>query len=416
MKKITTSLLLLSIVLIFVSCEKSNLDKENKLPEPMKIQLRGSEASMQKSDQAFAFDFFAKVFDEEQNDNDENFMVSPFSLSMALAMTWNGSAGDTKTAMQNTLGFEDWADEDVNKYFSKLKNAFQETDPSTKLSIANSIWTNQQVKIFPEFISLNKTYYNATVESVDFTNSATVGRINKWAADNTNNLIDKVLEKTKSDDLMYLLNAIYFKGIWVSEFDVKNTSKMNFTADNGSQVKVDMMHQEANFNYAHDETMQVVELPYGNKSFSMMVLLPKEDKNLEDVAHVLQQSDYWSNLKREFGNKKVDLFIPKFKTEYSKKLNDVLTDMGMGIAFEADKADFSRMSDRDAYISFVTQDTYIATDEVGTEAAAVTVVGIVGTSAPVTESVVFKADKPFIYMIQENSSGSVLFMGAVKGF
>ncbi|HZJ79955.1 MAG TPA: serpin family protein [Dysgonamonadaceae bacterium] len=416
MKKITTSLLLLSIVLIFVSCEKSNLDKENKLPEPMKIQLRGSEASMQKSDQAFAFDFFAKVFDEEQNDNDENFMVSPFSLSMALAMTWNGSAGDTKTAMQNTLGFEDWADEDVNKYFSKLKNAFQETDPSTKLSIANSIWTNQQVKIFPEFISLNKTYYNATVESVDFTNSATVGRINKWAADNTNNLIDKVLEKTKSDDLMYLLNAIYFKGIWVSEFDVKNTSKMNFTADNGSQVKVDMMHQEANFNYAHDETMQVVELPYGNKSFSMMVLLPKEDKNLEDVAHVLQQSDYWSNLKREFGNKKVDLFIPKFKTEYSKKLNDVLTDMGMGIAFEADKADFSRMSDRDAYISFVTQDTYIATDEVGTEAAAVTVVGIVETSAPVTESVVFKADKPFIYMIQENSSGSVLFMGAVKGF
>ena len=416
MKKITTSLLLLSIVLIFISCEKSNLDKENKLPEPMKIQLRGSEASMQKSDQAFAFDFFAKVFDEEQNDNDENFMVSPFSLSMALAMTWNGSAGDTKTAMQNTLGFEDWADEDVNKYFSKLKNAFQETDPSTKLSIANSIWTNQQVKIFPEFISLNKTYYNATVESVDFTNSATVGRINKWAADNTNNLIDKVLEKTKSDDLMYLLNAIYFKGIWVSEFDVKNTSKMNFTADNGSQVKVDMMHQEANFNYAHDETMQVVELPYGNKSFSMMVLLPKEDKNLEDVAHVLQQSDYWSNLKREFGNKKVDLFIPKFKTEYSKKLNDVLTDMGMGIAFEADKADFSRMSDRDAYISFVTQDTYIATDEVGTEAAAVTVVGIVETSAPVTESVVFKADKPFIYMIQENSSGSVLFMGAVKGF
>ena len=416
MKKITTSLLLLSIVLIFVSCEKSNLDKENKLPEPMKIQLRGSEPSMQKSDQAFAFDFFAKVFDEEQNDNDENFMVSPFSLSMALAMTWNGSAGDTKTAMQNTLGFEDWADEDVNKYFSKLKNAFQETDPSTKLSIANSIWTNQQVKIFPEFISLNKTYYNATVESVDFTNSATVGRINKWAADNTNNLIDKVLEKTKSDDLMYLLNAIYFKGIWVSEFDVKNTSKMNFTADNGSQVKVDMMHQEANFNYAHDETMQVVELPYGNKAFSMMVLLPKEDKNLEDVAQVLQQSDYWSNLKRELGNKKVDLFIPKFKTEYSKKLNDVLTDMGMGIAFEADKADFSRMSDRDAYISFVTQDTYIATDEVGTEAAAVTVVGIVETSAPVTESVVFKADKPFIYMIQENSSGSVLFMGAVKGF
>lgn len=412
MKSIITYLLLsLSIVLTFNSCEKSSADKEIKLSEPMKIELRGTEASILKSDQAFAFDFFAKVFNKE----DDSFMVSPFSLSMALAMTWNGSANDTKLAMQNTLGFENWTDDEVNGYFKKLKDAFEKTDPSTKLSIANSIWTNQNVKILPNFIALNQTYYSATVESVDFGNPTAVSRINKWAADNTNGLIKSVIEETKQSDLMYLLNALYFKGIWVSEFDVKNTSKMDFTADNGRQVKVDMMQQEASFNYVQDETMQLVELPYGNKAFSMMLLLPKEDKSLVDITIALQQADYWSNLKRKLSSKVVDLFLPKFKTEYSKKLNNVLIDMGMGIAFTPGKADFSRMSDRDAFISFVTQDTYIATDEVGTEAAAVTTVGVVETSMPV-ENVVFKADRPYIYIIQEKSSGSILFMGAVKEF
>ena len=415
MKSIVTCWFLsLSIVLSFNSCDKSTVDVKTKLSKPIKIELRGTEAVMVESDQMFAFDFFSKVFNEERNKEDKNFMISPFSLSMALAMTWNGSAGDTKLAIQNTLGFEDWTDDEVNGYFKKLKDAFEKTDPSTKLSIANSIWTNQNVNILPQFIALNTTYYNATVESVDFANPATVGRINKWAGNNTNGLIENVIEETNPLDLMYLLNALYFKGIWVSEFDVKNTSKMDFTEGNGSKVKVDMMQQKANFNYAHDETVQLVELPYGNKAFSMLVLLPKENKGLVDVTMALQQTDYWINLKRKLSNKEVDLFIPKFKTEYSKKLNDVLKNMGMKIAFEASKANFSRMSDKDAFISFVTQDTYIATDEVGTEAAAVTTVGVGITSMPVKESVIFKANRPFIYMIQEKSSGTILFMGAVK--
>ena len=220
MKSILACVLLaLSVLLTFNSCDKSTVEKEPELTAPMKIELRGAEASMVESDQLFAFEFFSKVFDEERNDKGENFMVSPFSLSMALAMTWNGSAGDTKLAMQNTLGMGNWTDDEVNNYFRKLKDAFEKTDPSTKLAIANSIWTNKNVKIQPEFISLNETFYNATVEAVDFGSPATVDRINKWAADNTNNLIKEVLDKTKPSDLMYLLNALYFKGIWVSEFD-----------------------------------------------------------------------------------------------------------------------------------------------------------------------------------------------------
>jgi serpin B len=409
-------LLALSVLLTFNSCDKSTVDKEPELTAPMKIELLGAEASMVESDQLFAFEFFSKVFDEERNDKDENFMVSPFSLSMALAMTWNGSAGDTKLAMQNTLGMGNWTDDEVNNYFRKLKDAFEKTDPSTKLAIANSIWTNKNVKIQPEFISLNETFYNATVEAVDFGSPATVDRINKWAADNTNNLIKEVLEKTKPSDLMYLLNALYFKGVWVSEFDAKNTSKVDFIEQNGKKTRVDMMHQEANFSYTDDETMQVVELPYGNKAFSMMVLLPKAEKEMTDVIKALQDEGYWADIKNKMRNKNIELSLPKFKTKYSKKLNRVLSDMGMEVAFTPGKADFSRMTDREAYISFVTQDTYIATDEVGTEAAAVTVVGVFETSSPVSESVVFKANRPFVYIIQEKSTGSILFMGTVKRF
>lgn len=417
----TCVLLSLSVLLASNSCDKNVNEVKDKvsekLPEPLKIDLRGVETSMVKSDQAFAFDFFANVFDEERKDANENFMVSPFSLSMALAMTWNGSAGETKESIQNTLGFGEWKDNEVNSYFNKLKNTFEKTDPSTKLTIANSIWINGDVRILPDFISLNKDYYNAIVEAVDFGNTATVGRINAWAADNTNDLIKSIIEKTSTSDLMYLLNALYFKGIWTSEFDAKNTKKMAFAPEIGTQTKVDMMHQEATFNYTEDETVQLVELPYGNKAFSMMVLLPKEGNKLADVTKALQNDDYWNSLKSKLNSREVDLYLPKFKTEYSKKLNDILIDMGMEVAFTAGKADFSRMSNRDAFISFVKQNTFIATDEVGTEAAAVTAVGILGTSFPADDNkVIFKADKPFVYIIQEKSSGSILFMGAVKRF
>jgi len=341
-------------------------------------------------------------------------MVSPFSLSMALAMTWNGAAGETKTAMQKTLKMGDWEDKEINGYYKMLKEALLKTDPSTKLSIANAIFTNKFVTIKPDFISTNTNYYDATVQPVDFTLPATKDIINKWASDNTNGLIEKVIDETKAEDLMYLLNAIYFKGIWTTKFDAKNTSKKAFTTENGTKQTVDMMSQTANFNYTEDETMQVVQLPYGNQAFSMLVLLPKSGKKQIDVVTALQDKKYWGQKISSLCEREVELFLPKFKTEYSKKLNDVLINMGMGIAFNPYQANFSRMSDLPANIDFVKQDTYISTDESGTEAAAVTVVGVIFTSIGPPHKVVFNANKPFIYVIQENSTGAILFMGVVK--
>ena len=417
--KLTSLLFALNVLITSSSCDKA-VQLENttdKLPKPIKIELKAADNAMLQSDQAFAFEFFSKVFDEEQKENDLNFMVSPFSLSMALAMTWNGSDNETKLAIQNTLKLDGMTDVEVNSYFKKLKEAFEKTDPSTKLAIANSIWTNKNIQILPEFISLNKNYFNATVDAVDFSDPTTTQRINKWADDNTNGLIKEVIEETSPRALMYLLNALYFKGIWTSEFDAKNTSKMPFTTEMGKSQNVDMMQQNAHFNYASDETMQMVELPYGNEAFSMMVLLPRQGKTIANIASNLQSKNYWTGMKNKLRNKDVDLFLPKFKTKYTKQLNSVLKNMGMDIAFSPDDADFSRMSNTSSFISFVKQFTYIATDEAGTEAAAVTVVGMETTSFPSQpEKVTFKANKPFIYVIQEKSTGSILSMGSVKQF
>lgn len=405
-------------LLACTSCDKNStvLDGDN-LPKPIKINLRLTEQEMLKSDHSFAFEFFEKVFVEESADKDKNFMVSPLSLSMALAMTWNGADGETKDAIQKTLKLSQFKnDEEINQYYKKLRDALLKTDPSTKLAIANSIWTNRNVPIKPEFISANKDYFSSTVESADFTDVNTVNRINRWAADNTNNLIDHVLDKTNPMDLMYLLNAIYFKGIWTSKFDPKNTSKKPFTCENGTVKSVEMMHQKSDFNYTGNQTFQMVQLPYGNQAFSMLLLLPNEGKKITDITAILQNNDAWSSLKSGLSNTQVDIFMPRFKTEYSKRLNDVLKNMGMEIAFKPGQANFSRMSDISAFISFVDQFTYINTDEVGTEAAAVTVVGVELTSYQPPKTVTFNANRPFIYIIQENSTGSILFMGAVKGF
>ena len=416
-KILSFTFIIATLTMMSASCEgkHNEIDLDN-LPKPIKIDLRSAETEMVNSDQSFAFNFLSNVYAEELTDEDNSFMISPLSLSMALAMTMNGAEGETKSVMQETLKLKGFTSDEINNYYKKLKEALLATDPSTKLSIANSIWTNHNVQIKDEFIRKNREYFNSTVQSVNFGDSQTAELINNWASKNTNGLIDKVIDTTKPEDLMYLLNAIYFKGIWTSEFKKSNTHKKTFTLEDGTSVNVDMMSQTDKFNYKDDEYLQLVELPYGNSAFSMLVLLPKDKKSILDVVDALNNSDYWAGLKSGLREYEVELYLPKFKTEYSKKLNSVLSDMGMGLAF-TNNADFSGMSDLSAKIDFVKQDTYISVDEVGTEAAAVTTVGIVMTSMPVQpDKVVFNANKPFIYVIQENSTGSILFMGIVKNF
>jgi len=370
-----------------------------------------SVAKMTNSVNHFSMEFFATAHEELKAD--ENIVLSPLSLNMALAMVWNGANGDTRQGIQQAMGMQNYAQEDVNNYFLDLREKLTMADPDVKLALANSIWYDNGFPVKTDFITVNKDYYNAEVKEIDFRAPDAPDQINEWCSDNTNGLIREMIDVIPSDAVMYLINALYFKGMWAdsSGFDPERTFQTNFHKENGQNVLVDMMTQgREDINYYSDDHLQMVTLPYGNGAYSMVFALPKDDFGA--MLLQLKQSGYWQNCLSNLKPQYVDLFIPKFKVEYEPKpdLNNILKKLGMGKAF-TDSADFSGISDIRLFISQVMQKTYIEVDEKGTEAAAVTVIGMVTCSVP--SHPVFFANRPFLFVIQENTTGTTLFMGKI---
>jgi len=236
-----------------------------------------------------------------------------------------------------------------------------------------------------------------------------VDTINNWCAKKTNSLIPTIIDQIPSDAVMYLMNAVYFKGIWRKQFEKKNTSVLKFTNEAGIQGDVNMMYQKDTFGYAETETAQYLDLPYGNKAFSMTVILPAANKTTADVLNALI-TDIWSSTLSSLYEREVMVYLPRFKVSNKFKLNDELQNMGMKLAF-TDFADFTNLTSIPVQISEVIHITYVTVDEEGTEAAAVTSIGIINTSMPVIP--VFRVDKPFLFVIREKSTGVILFIGKV---
>lgn len=404
----------LAVALMSFTFENSNRDMAELQSQSKKQNQRNiMEERMSKADKTFAFEFFERVLIDEENGENKNFMVSPLSLSMALTMTMNGAEGETRDAVRNTLKMGAFSDKELNNYYRNLKKYLLNADSETNISIANSIWTNKFIPVKCAFKRTNKKYYDAEIKEVDFSLPTTANLINQWASDNTNNLIDNIIDRTNGDDLIYLLNAIYFKGNWSTSFDKSNTVEAPFFVESDMRVKVDMMHQTNKFDYTEDANLQMIKLPYGNKTYSMMVLLPQKKQSLKNIAAALRDLNYWETLNSKLYSTEVDLALPKFKTKYSKRLEGILSDMGMAVMFSP-RGNFSKISKYPANLSIVKQDSYISTDEEGTEAAAVTMVA--RKSAGGSEKVTFRADRPFIYIIKENNTDAILFMGVVKNF
>jgi serpin B len=381
--------------------------------KPLKIQLTPNEAQMVGEINNFAMNFFAALYG---NKNKENMVVSPFSLSMALAMVWNGAENKTKKEIQAALGFGNYPKEEVDAYFQKMNDTLLKTDPSTKLAIANSIWTHKGFSVKQTFYDVNKTCYNAKVQELDFSSSDAVAAINQWCADNTNNLIAKIVDKISPDEKMHLLNALYFNGIWRDKFNVNETKKQPFYKEDGTMVAVDMMFQSNNLGYYEDKHLELVTLDYGNRAFSMIFILPNQNVSFNKMVNQLSHSGYFEKcvktaLQSDFD---VDLFVPKFKIESENILNNILQLMGIKLAF-SDFADFAGISDTPLQISNVLQKAYIDVNEKGTEAAAVTYMSMMSCiiKEPKRKKVTFRADIPFMFAIRERSTGAVLFMGKV---
>jgi serpin B len=356
---------------------------------------------------AFGFELVGEVVAADQR---PNVVLSPFSASMALGMTLNGAAGTTFEAMSQTLGFAGLTQEEINDSYRGLIDLLTDLDPEVRFDIANSVWANQDVPFHDAFLQAVTAAFDAHTESRDFDDPATLAAINDWVAENTEGLINRILDELDPTLVMLLINAIYFDGAWTTRFDRNDTHRQAFTREDGSTVQVDMMSiDEVELPMGFGPTYGAVELPYGGEAFSMVVVVPQGGSVARSFLSGLDE-ERWTALIEGLRSRRVDLVsIPKFTLSFDTWLNDALKAMGMEVAFRPG-ADFTRMSPigDQLCIDFVRQKTFIEVDERGTRAAAVTNVGI----APVSFNGLV-ADRPFAFAIRERLSGTILFMGMV---
>jgi len=396
----------LLFMLILLSCNKS----EEVLPtEPVPIDLTQDQVALIESGNAFAFDIFSQVL--KSSGENENVMISPLSISYALSMTLNGANGATREAMLDALRLKGISVDAINNSYKNLTEALLAVDKRVLMSIANSVWIENNFTVKKTFTDILTDYYNADAEKFDINDASAPDKINTWIEDNTNGLIKEMIDKLEDNTVMLLINAIYFKGKWKSEFDESNTIQMPFYKSAGNQVNVPMMKQKTDFNVYAGNGFILAEFPYGQGNFVMDVILPNEQDGLSNTLALVSDASFAAWL-GQMSERETDVSFPRFKYGYKKTLKDVLTDMGMGIAF-TDGADFSKITDQyDLLINDVTHQSFIETNEEGTEAAAATIVDIGLTSMP-PAALVFKMDHPFLYIIRETTTNSIIFMGRV---
>lgn len=375
--------------------------EEDKPFEP--ITLTKAEQSINKASNQFGIDVYHKLY------SGDDILISPLSLSLALSMTTNGAAGTTAEGMLSTLGFGGQSIDDMNGYYQKMVKALLEADPKTTFEVANSIWADERIGVKKSFTEATEKYYSSEVFPADFSTMATVNKVNSWVSEKTHGKIRSIMDAPNKDLVMALINALYFNGKWAFEFDGK-IKKEDFTTLKGSKSKVDMMTAKVK-SYSEYDGFSMVRLPYGNGAFSLDVILPPKGEDFgKAVARFNAETlDHLSYLYPA----DVNLKLPKFTFEYETELNDVLKSLGMEQAF-SNMADFSSMAEKAVKISMVKQKTFIDVNEKGTEAAAVTIVAVELTSAmpsPTLKKVDFFADRPFLFLIREQSTGAILFMG-----
>ena len=376
------------------------------LPRPLSS---AEQATITASNQ-FAFDLFRQLEAEQPG---ENIFLSPLSASMALGMTMNGARGETFDAMRSTLGFAGLSQPEINAAYRSLIDLLRGLDPRVQMLLGNSIWYRDTFSFHPEFFDTTRTYFDAEVAGLDFADPASVNTINAWVKESTKGKIDTILEQIMDGDVMYLINAIYFKGDWTRQFPKQETRDAPFYDATGEQqiATVKMMHREGLILLARGDNFAAADLPYGGGAFSMTVILPDRGVEVDEVIASLTP-EHWQTLTDSFEEADLELYLPRFRLEYEGSFNKALKALGMGIAFgEGGIPDFTGMSPhgRDLFISEVLQKTFVNVDEEGTEAAAVTKVTMRVTSG----SSAFVVDRPFVFAIREKFSGTILFIGTM---
>lgn len=394
----------------FSSCEKEEQFSAN---EPVPIQLTTEQKLLLEGGQGFAFSLLREVIAEAEET--ENVFISPLSVSLALAMTYNGAAGETRQAMHDAMHLPDISVSKVNESFRKLIADLQSVDPKVVLTIANSIWVREGYEVQPPFLATNTKYFDAEVRELDFGRPDATNIINNWVYQKTNQLIDKIIDQIPRETIMYLINAIYFNGQWKFSFDPDETVSDPFYIAPGKAVDVMMMRQTESFPYYSNDLFSAAELPYGRGNYSMVVVLPHEHDGLQQIVD--QAGDtFWRELTdRLSAPHELTVHFPRLKFAFDQKLNKALINMGMGVAFDPGRADFSGINPNDElFISRVLHKAFVDVNEEGTEAAAVTAVEIGRTSIGPPMPTPFIINRPFLFFIKEKYTNAVIFAARVK--
>ncbi len=361
------------------------------------------------SDNKFGLKLFKEIIKEEK---DKNVFISPLSVSMALGMTYNGANGSTQEAMQKTLELSGLTIQEVNVSYKNLIKLLTGLDPKVQFQIANSIWYRQSLTPEEEFLNLCKEYFNALVSGLDFSDPNAAKIINAWVDENTNGKIKEIVDAPIHPlTVMFLINAIYFKGTWTYQFDENLTTDDWFTLPDGSRKLCQVMSQRSLYKYFSNDDFKAVDLPYGERRFSMTIFLPTYGACVDSLIMKFDHENfnYWLSC---FSSDSGDIHIPKFKLEYERGLNDILKVMGMEIAFNPYQADFTKMyREGGVWIDTVKHKTFVEVNEEGTEAAAVT--SVEGTLGPGPSGFRMRVNRPFVFVIRENQSQTILFIGKI---
>jgi serpin B len=405
-RKSIGTILTLLVAAILVRCSSESLTGPVGDITSLPRDLTAGEQQLIQADNAFGLKLFREI--NSQEEPGANIFISPLSVAMALGMTYNGADGATQLAMQETLELQGLTLEQVNQAYRSLIDLLAALDPSVEFLLANSIWYRMGYPVQQDFLDVNQTYFDAEVAELDFGDPNAAPTINGWVSDKTNGRIEDIVDDpVAANVVMFLINAIYFKGNWTLEFDKDRTVDLPFMLADGGEVQVPMMTypEPVEVGYYWDGDVQAMDLTYGGKAYSMTVVLPAQADGIDALVQSLDAAR-WSEIVGGLTTSEVAVWMPKFTLEYEIELKDVLTALGMGIAFTG-AADFSKISPG-IFISKVKHKSFVEVNEEGTEAAAVTSVVMIDSAPPT-----IMVNRPFVFAIREKFSGTILFMGTV---
>jgi serpin B len=368
-----------------------------------------SDGKLVNANTQFGFRLFSELV---KSSNNQNVFFSPASVAIALSMLYNGASGTTQQEMAAAMSFGSLDLKAVNAANESLREALQNADTKVQLSIANSLWARQGFSFRHQFLKNTRQFYQAQVTNLDFASPDAIGIINLWVEESTRGKISQIVDRINPDDVLFLINAIYFKGTWTNQFDKNQTAQQPFYLSNGTSKQHPLMSRQGNYRYYENQQFQAVSLPYGIGQLSLYVLLPKKNSNLNALLGQLSAQN-WNQWLSQLKNREGVVKIPRFKLEYEIELKNALAALGMKTMFDGTKAEFAALTSERVRVDRVKHKTFVEVNEEGTEASAVTSAGVQVTSAPATEPFSMVVDRPFFCAIRDERTGTILFMGAI---